>query len=80
MSCCYLQETWALIFGWVELSAPRSVDLAAMAGTKAGSHDTHDVTWPRCNSLGHRPENSRCGGRKVRRTAMSSEDSVSSAM
>ena len=24
MSCCYLQETWAVIFGWVELSAPRS--------------------------------------------------------
>ena len=26
MSCCYLPETWAVIFGWVELSAPRSVD------------------------------------------------------
>ena len=24
MSCCYLQGTWAVIFGWVELSAPRS--------------------------------------------------------
>ena len=50
---------------------------------RQGSHDTHDVTWPRCNSLGHRPENSCCGGRKVRRTAMSSsgsEDSASSAM
>ena len=45
-------------------------------GAKAGSHDTHDVTWPRCDSLGHRPENSCCGGRKVRRTAMSSEDLV----
>ena len=40
----------------------------------------YDLTWPRCNSLGHRPENSCCGGRKVRRTAISSEDSVSSAM
>ena len=29
--------------------------LAARAGAKAGSHDTHDVTWPRCNSLGYRP-------------------------
>ena len=37
----------------------------AMAGAKAGSHDTHDVTWPRCNSLGHRPENSCCGGKFV---------------
>ena len=55
--------------------------LAARAGAKAGSHDTHDVTWPRCsNSLGHRPENSCCGGRKVRRAAMSSENSASSAM
>ena len=54
--------------------------LAARAGAKAGSHDTHGVTWPCCNSLGHRPENSCCGGRKVRRTAMSSEDSASSAM
>ena len=59
---------------------PAAWILAARAGAKAGSHDTHDVTWPRCNSLSHRPENSCCGGRKVRRTAMSSEDSASSAL
>ena len=83
ISCCYLQQTWGVIFGWVELSAPRSVDFGDKGALRQGSHDTHDVTWPRCNSLGHRPENSCCGGRKVRRTAMSSrasEDSASSAM
>ena len=34
-SCCYLPETWAVIFGWVELSAPRSTLLSSRG--KAGT-------------------------------------------
>ena len=25
--CCYLQETWAMIFGRIEFSAPRSIQM-----------------------------------------------------
>ena len=41
MSCCYLQETWAVIFGWVELSAPRSMVLFKCTGLWVADGETH---------------------------------------
>ena len=35
--CCYLQETWAVIFGWVELSANYLRQTASILATRAGA-------------------------------------------
>ena len=43
MSCCYLQETWAVIFGWVELSAPRSIHIMSTIQLVHGGGDTQGV-------------------------------------